>query len=102
MTDAFDQWIQWAEKPWGDRRTIPADLYHSVVRLPPEDQFDREKVNAAAEQRQELVWIYEDGHKHIGDVDWIKVFATEEAASAWLAKNDPEGIAWAYPIEAET
>jgi hypothetical protein len=40
---------QWAEKPPGDRRTIPAELYHAVMRLPPEHQFDREKVNAAAD-----------------------------------------------------
>jgi hypothetical protein len=92
---------QWAEKPPGDRRTIPAELYHAVMRLPPEHQFDREKVNAAADPRRESVWIYEYGHKRIGDVDWIKVFATEEAASSWLAKNDP-GVAWAYPIETET
>ncbi|WP_035968344.1 hypothetical protein [Bradyrhizobium sp. WSM1417] len=91
-----------AEKPPGDRRTIPAYVYYSMMRLSPEDQFDREKVNAAAQQRQEWVWIYEDGHKHIGNADWIKVFATEEAASAWFAENDPEGVVWSYPIETET
>ncbi|MCK1728256.1 hypothetical protein [Bradyrhizobium sp. 142] len=101
MTDAFDQWREWAENPPGDRRTIPAELYHAVMDLPPEDRFDREKVNEAAQQRPASVWIYEDGHKRAGDVDWIKVFATEEAATAWLAKNDPEGVAWAYPIERE-
>ncbi|MGY4285521.1 hypothetical protein ACVWXO_004741 [Bradyrhizobium sp. LM2.7] len=37
MTDAFDQWREWAEKPRGDRHTIPAELYHAVMDLPPED-----------------------------------------------------------------
>jgi hypothetical protein len=79
----------------GDRRTIPAELYHALMDLPPEDRFDREKVNEGAQQRQQSVWIYEDGHKRAGDGDW------KEAASAWLAENDPEGVAWAYPIERE-
>lgn len=37
MTDAFDQWREWAEKPRGDRHTIPAELYHAVMDFPPED-----------------------------------------------------------------
>lgn len=48
MTDAFDQWREWAGKPAGDRRTSPAESYHAVMDLPPEDRFDREKVNEAA------------------------------------------------------
>lgn len=48
MTDAFDQWREWAGKPPGDRRTSPAESYHAVMDLPPEDRFDREKVNEAA------------------------------------------------------
>ena len=28
----------------------------------------------------------------------MKVFATEEAAKAWLDENDPEGVAFAYDV----
>lgn len=39
------------------------------------------------------VWIYEAGR------EGMKVFASEEAAQAWFEKNDPEGVAFAYPVE---
>jgi hypothetical protein len=35
------------------------------------------------------VWIYDQGAD-------LKVFATEEAAQAWLDENDPEGVAFEY------
>ena len=37
------------------------------------------------------VWIYIRG-------DEIMVFATAEAAQAWFDKNDPEGVAFEYPV----
>ena len=27
-----------------------------------------------------------------------KVFASEEAAERWFAENDPEGVAFEYPV----
>jgi hypothetical protein len=33
-----------------------------------------------------------------GDVDHLKVFASEDAANRWLAENDPEGVAFEYPV----
>jgi len=44
------------------------------------------------------VWIYVDTNKEVGDVDHLKVFASEEAAEKWLAENDPEGVAFEYPV----
>jgi hypothetical protein len=38
------------------------------------------------------VWIYEAGR------DNMKVFATAEAAQEWFDKNDPEGVAFEYPV----
>ena len=38
------------------------------------------------------VWISEAGREN------MKVFASEEAANAWFAENDPEGVAFAYPV----
>lgn len=38
------------------------------------------------------VWIYRQG-------DDLKVFATAEAAQAWFDENDPEGVAFEYPVE---
>lgn len=102
MADPFDQWSEWAEKPPDDRHTIAAELYHAVLRLPEGERLDREKVNTVASRIEKTVWIYEDGHKRVGDLDWVKVFSTEEAAKWWLVENDPEGVAWAYPIEPES
>jgi hypothetical protein len=42
------------------------------------------------------VWIYSNTAKEVGDIDHLKVFATEEAAERWFAENDPEGVAFEY------
>jgi hypothetical protein len=34
----------------------------------------------------------------VGDVDHLKVFASEEAAERWFRENDPEGVAFEYPV----
>jgi hypothetical protein len=46
--DAYDRFWQWAEKSPESLLTIPAELHHAVMTLPPEDRRDRTKVNAAA------------------------------------------------------
>jgi hypothetical protein len=46
--DAYDRFWQWAEKSPESLLTIPAELHHAVMTLPPEDRRDRAKVNAAA------------------------------------------------------
>jgi hypothetical protein len=45
------------------------------------------------------VWIYVDTKRQIGDVDHLKVFATEGAAEAWFTVHDPEGVAFEYPVD---
>jgi hypothetical protein len=47
MTDAFDRFWQWAEKPPDSPLTIPAELHYVVMRLSKEDRGDRRKVNEA-------------------------------------------------------
>lgn len=37
------------------------------------------------------MWIYDQGED-------LKVFATEEAAQAWIEENDPEGVAFEYEV----
>ena len=45
---------------------------------------------AQAEERSVMtVWIYDQDEE-------LKVFATEDAARAWIEKNDPEGVAFEY------
>jgi hypothetical protein len=44
------------------------------------------------------VLIYVDTSKDVGDVDHLKVFADEEAAEKWFEENDPEGVAFEYPV----
>ena len=44
------------------------------------------------------VWIYVTDYGRIGDEDWVKVFSSSDAADEWLEQNDPEGVAWEYPI----
>ena len=41
------------------------------------------------------VWIT---RKQVGDKDHLKVFASEDAANAWFAKHDPEGVAFEYEV----
>ena len=44
------------------------------------------------------VWVYINTVKEVGDVDHLKVFASENAANTWFAENDPEGMAFEYPV----
>jgi hypothetical protein len=39
------------------------------------------------------VWAYVDTSKNVG-----KLFASEDAALEWFEKNDPEGVAFEYPV----
>jgi hypothetical protein len=45
------------------------------------------------------VWIYVDTTKDVGDKDHLKVFATANAAEAWFADNDFEGVAFEYEVQ---
>lgn len=110
MKDAFDQWIEWIHKPPGDRTGLSSDVHASVMLLPEEDRTDRQKVNAAVSHWAELrstgrtVWIYLDDlnegeRRNVGDPEWLKVFASADAAHRWFDKHDPEGVAWEHEIE---
>ena len=44
------------------------------------------------------VLIYVDTSKLVGDADHLKVFANADAAEAWFAENDPEGVAFEYEV----
>ena len=44
------------------------------------------------------VWIYVDTSRPVGDVEHLRVFASEEAANDWFAIHDPEGVAFRYEI----
>jgi hypothetical protein len=44
------------------------------------------------------VWIYVNTAADVGDVDHLKVFASKDAAERWFAENDPEGVAFEYPV----
>ena len=45
------------------------------------------------------VWIYVDTSPEVGDADHLKVFANTDGADAWFRDNDPEGVAFEYPVE---
>ena|SRR5215213_5985425 len=36
--------------------------------------------------------------KQVDDPEHLKVFATADAAAAWFAENDPEGMAFEYEV----
>lgn len=110
MTDAFDRWIEWAKKPPGERTGLPSEIHASVRALSREERADRQKVNAAVEHRAELsrsgrtAWVYLNDYQHgtqrkVGEAEWVKVFASAEAADRWFDQHDPEGVAWEYEIE---
>jgi len=47
------------------------------------------------------VWIYVNSRYKVGDKDHLKVFASAGAARAWFEENDPEGVAFEYPVMKE-
>ena len=53
MTDAFDLWWEWAEKPLDSMPMIPGELHDVVMALSPEDRRDRVKVNEAVRRYRE-------------------------------------------------
>ena len=44
------------------------------------------------------VWIYVNTAKQVGDRNHLKVFDSQDAAEAWLAVHDPEGVAFEYDV----
>jgi hypothetical protein len=46
----------------------------------------------------QTVWIYVDSRKLVGDRGHLQVFADEDAAEEWFSENDPEGVAFEYPV----
>jgi hypothetical protein len=42
--------------------------------------------------------VYVDTSKQVGHRDHLEVFANADAAEAWFAENDPEGVAFEYEI----
>jgi hypothetical protein len=40
------------------------------------------------------IWIYVNTNVPVGDPAHLKVFDSQDAAEAWLAVNDPEGLAF--------
>jgi hypothetical protein len=44
------------------------------------------------------VWIYVNTSKSVGDREHLTVFASAEAALAWIELNDPEGVAFSYTV----
>jgi hypothetical protein len=52
-----------------------------------------------AQEGSMTVLIYVNTNKQVGDANHLKVFANVDAAEKWLAENDPEGVAFEYPVE---
>ena len=44
------------------------------------------------------VFVYINTAKEVGDVDYVKVFANQEAAERWFEENDPEGVTFEYEV----
>jgi hypothetical protein len=44
------------------------------------------------------VFIYVNSSKQVDDKDYLKVFATTDAAETWLEENGPEGVAFEYEV----
>jgi hypothetical protein len=106
MTDAFDRFWEWRDKPPGSLLEIPDQLYAAVMSLPEAERSNRELVNETVrgydEARREgrVTWVYfsEDPQYRPGDTDWAKLFSSPEAADRWFSVHDPEGVAWGYTL----
>jgi hypothetical protein len=54
---------------------------------------------AEAEARSmKTVFVYVKTSKEVGDIDHRKVFANPDAAETSFEENDPEGVAFEYPV----
>ncbi|MBV9067020.1 MAG: hypothetical protein JO141_25975 [Bradyrhizobium sp.] len=107
MTDAFDQFWRWRNKPPDSRLELPGELYGAVMSLPEAERSDREAVNEAARRDEEarrqgrVIWVYLSGdpERRPGDPGWARIFHSPDAARRWFAEHDPEGVAWGYTLE---
>jgi hypothetical protein len=50
------------------------------------------------DHKMKTVFVYINTAKQVGDVDYVKVFANQEAAERWFEENDPEGVAFEYDV----
>ena len=44
------------------------------------------------------VFVYINTSKQVGDPEHVKVFANADAAATWFEENEPEGVAFEYPV----
>ena len=44
------------------------------------------------------VFAYVNTSKQVGDVEHVKVFASQDAAETWFEENDLEGVAYEYEV----
>ena len=44
------------------------------------------------------VFVYVNTSKQVGDPEYVKVFATTDAAEKWFEENDPEGVTVIQPV----
>ena len=81
MSDAFDRFWQWANKPVDSPLTIPAELHYVVMRLSKEDRGDRRKVNEAVRDAllaqlalwaspEDIVRLNNELHALAGQIAW--------------------------------
>jgi hypothetical protein len=63
--------------------------------------LNRSHVRVGPQKAQEgrmTVWVYVNTSKQVGDKDHLNVIANEIAAEEWFSENDPEGVAFEYPV----
>jgi hypothetical protein len=81
VSDAFDRFWQWANKPLDSPLTIPAELHYVVMRLSKEDRGDRRKVNEAVRDAllaqlalwaspEDIVRLNNELHALAGQIAW--------------------------------
>jgi hypothetical protein len=54
---------------------------------------------ASSEETTMTVWIYTDTSKQVGEVERLKVFASQDDAEQWLKQHDREEVAFEYPVK---
>jgi hypothetical protein len=73
-------------------------LNRNVERVFDPSRKDHHSGKRKRKRDQMKTGIYVNTNKQVGDADHLKVFANEDAAEKWLAENDPEGVAFEYPV----
>jgi hypothetical protein len=84
--------------PWLGHIPPASDHEEPGILVGRRDRVARQTRQALQDRAMKTAWVYINTAKEVGDLDYLKVFANEEAAEEWFAEHDPEAVAFEYSV----